>query len=406
MKLLKWRFPIITVLIVGLAVFTTQLPIAMGRAFIQVVGQHFTSYTYNGIQHVVFVGPGNHVDELYYSKNLNSGQRWHTDLTQTATNDNIITAASGSALVGYSDTTQHVLFVGSDGNLHEFWSTGNPVTWKDTDLTKTVNGISNPASGSPLVGYIWQGMQHIIYIGSNNHIDELYYAGKWTFNDLTGSSDPSAEWGSGLVGYVWQADNTQHVIYVDSNNHLQELWSAGQPGAWKDTDLTDKTQALEAGSKSTLAGYAVGTQEHIIYIDTNTHIHELLYNSSNQIWSNNDLTKATNANPPASGSALVGYSDTTQHVIYTDSNGHIQELWNSSGSIAWQQHDLTNTARNSRTARLGADLVSYIWQANGTQHIIYIGSDDNIYELWSTLQPGQWQYNNITVAWPIIPGVK
>jgi hypothetical protein len=378
MKLLKWRFLIIAVFIVGLAVFTVQLPIAMGRASIQVVGQHFTSYTYEGIQHIVFIGPGNHIDELYYGQNLNSGQRWHTDLTQTAANDGIITAASESALVGYSDTTQHVIFIGSDGDLHEFWSTGNPVTWKDTDLTKTVNGISDPASGCPLVGYIWQGMQHIIYIGSDNHIDELYNTGQWTFDDLTGSSNPSAASGSGLVGYVWQVDNTQHVIYIDSNNHIQELWSTGQPGPWKSTDLIDKTGAPEAGSQRALAGYAVGTQEHVIYIDTNTHVHELLYDSPNQLWSNNDLTNAANANSPASGSTLVGYSDTTQHVIFLGSNGHIQELWNPSGSTFWQQHDLTTAATDSIVAEPETDLIGYIWLANGTQHVIYTVGGDKV----------------------------
>ena len=329
MKLLQWGSPIIAVLIVGLAVLMGQLPIARGRPSIDAQRYHFTSYTYEGIQHVIFIGPNNHINELYYGQNLNSGQWWHTDLTQTATNDGTITAAPGSALVGYSDSTQHVVFFGSDGDLHEFWSTGNPVTWKDTDLTKSVTGLSKAAPKSPLVGYIWQGAEHIIYIGSDNHIDKLSYVGQWKFDDLTSNGNPCAAPGSGLASYVWQSDGSQHVIYIDTSNHIPELWSTSNTGSWSRTDLTNKTEAPSVGLNSALTGYAEGIREHVVYIDTNTHIHELVYKSSTLTWSSNDLTNAVSnaSNIPAARSALASYSDSVQHIIYVDSSNHIQELW-------------------------------------------------------------------------------
>jgi hypothetical protein len=77
---------------------------------------------------------------------------------------------------------------------------------------------------------------------------------------------------------------------------------------WSDTDLTEiAVNGVPALVESALDGYSDGSGEHVNFIGTDQHVHEL-YNgqfSSNQ-WTDNDLTHAANdAVLPAPGAPLT-----------------------------------------------------------------------------------------------------
>jgi hypothetical protein len=49
-----------------------------------------------------------------------------------------------------------------------------------------------------------------------------------------------------LTGHIWTVDNTQHVVYIGSDHHVHELWFElwpGQPHVWRHNDLTAAAQA-------------------------------------------------------------------------------------------------------------------------------------------------------------------
>jgi hypothetical protein len=61
----------------------------------------------------------------------------------------------------------------------------------------------------------------------------------------------------------------------------------------------------------------------------------------------------------------------TRHIDYLDVLGHVHELWwNSDG---WHNNDLTNAADCPSADQ--APLTSYIFVAQGTQHVDYIDLD-------------------------------
>jgi len=95
-------------------------------------------------------------------------------------------------------------------------------------------------------------------------------------------------------------------------------------------------------------------------------------------WHRNDLTAATGAAGAAGNPA--GYmfdAQGTQHVVYRSGDGHIRELWWS--DEGWHQNDLT-----AATGAAGAagDPAGYMFDAQGTQHVVYRSSDGHINELW------------------------
>jgi len=68
----------------------------------------------------------------------------------------------------------------------------------------------------------------------------------------------------------------------------------------------------------------------------------------------------------------------TQHVFYQDTGGIIQELW--WDGDGWHFSDISTAARAPRSQTPPA---AYMFDQQGTQHVIYEGYDDgHMYELW------------------------
>jgi hypothetical protein len=130
-----------------------------------------------------------------------------------------------SGYVFAAQGTQHVVFLGEDFHIHEFWWDGNG--WHHNDLTNAA-GAPVAADSSFPTGYVFaaQGTQHVNYWGPDDHIHELWWDGNgWHHNDLTiASGAPDA---SGYpVGYGFDAQNTQHVFFRNPDSNVTQLtWS-------------------------------------------------------------------------------------------------------------------------------------------------------------------------------------
>ena len=192
---------------------------------------------------------------------------------------------------------------------------------------------------------------------------------------------PAAALG-GLTAYAFEAQGTQHVIYLGAtDNHIRELWwdSAGR----QTNDLTAATRAPAPANPAVFVGYvyrAEGTQ-HVDYVGADNHIHELW--SNGPAWHTNDLTAAADA-PPVGGDNLVGYdfaAEGTQHVDYVGADNRIHELW--SNGPAWHTNDLTGATGAPAPLNNNSKFTGYAFEAQRTQHVNYVGTDNHIHELWS-----------------------
>jgi hypothetical protein len=145
--------------------------------------------------------------------------------------------------------------------------------------------------------------------------------------------------------------------------------------------------------------FAAQATQHVNYRGVDSHIHELWLGSGS--WQHNDLTNAASGAPQAVGNPK-GYmfeAQGTQHVIYRGVDNHIHELW-LGGRPGWQHNDLTNAARGG-APQAASDPKGYVFGAQGTQHVIYRGVDNHIHELW--LDRSGWQHNDLTGAIPVDP---
>jgi hypothetical protein len=286
-----------------------------------------TAYIFasNGTQHVLYEGQGDdgHVHELYWDSD-----GWHPhDLTDATGAPLALSVPTGYEF--YAEGTQHVVYLGRDRHIHELWWANSSNGWQSGDLT-AVTGA--PVADSAPSAYMFdsEGTQHVIFQGTDSHIHELWWDSTgWHHNDLTAATGaPLAS--DEPTGYVFRSQSTQHVNYRGTDGHIHELW--WEPSGWQHFNLTAATGAplAYAGFRPTGYGFdAQATQpaatQHVDYVGTDSHIHELWWNASG--WRHNDLTAATGA--PLSISNPAGYvfvEQATQHVVYNAENHHIIEL--------------------------------------------------------------------------------
>jgi hypothetical protein len=256
-----------------------------------------------------------------------------------------------SALDGYEtsfNNQQHVNYIGADGHVHELVYTDH---WSHNDLAQAVGGAPAVAPRSALDGYqtTFNNQQHVNYIGTDGHVHELVYTDHWSHNDLTQvAGAPNVAPGSALDGYQTSFNNQQHVNYIGTDGHVHELVYTDH---WSHNDLTQAAGAPNVAPGSALDGYqtSFNNQQHVNYIGTDGHVHELVYTDH---WSHNDLTQAAGAPNVVPGSALDGYEtsfNNQQHVNYIGADGHVHELVYTDH---WSHNDLTDGVLASVTQTL------------------------------------------------------
>jgi hypothetical protein len=145
--------------------------------------------------------------------------------------------------------------------------------------------------------------------------------------------------------------------------------------------------------------------QHIIYLSGGTVLEQFRADSGTS-FSGTDLIQRASAPSPMMTGALAGHDfpeDQTIHVFYISTGLEVCELYSPYGSGAWFSNNLNAAVAkaggqaplaSSRYEQPGMPLVSYVWPiVDKTQHVVYIGQDNSIYELWYVAKSGQW---NIT----------
>ena len=305
-----------------------------------------------------------------------------------------------------ADHTQHVVYRGSDNQIHELWfkKGGMNPEWKYGGALSALAGAPL-ADGDPF-GFAWEhdATQHVIYRGADHELHELWFkqAGmnpKWQYGgSLTKKAGAPAAAGD-PYGFAWEDDHTMHVVYRGVDGNVHELWfTKDSGGQWKyGGAINAKVGAAPASGE--VAGFVWDHDhsQHIIYHGTDNNIHELWFTKGMRggEWKHGGALNAM-AGGPAAASDAMGFaweSDKTQHVIYRGQDNQINELWFTKASGGQWKY---GGAISAKTAAPLADGMpwGYSWENDKTMHIVYRGQDHQVHELWFAkgLTGGSWKY--------------
>jgi hypothetical protein len=260
-----------------------------------------------------------------------------------------------------------------DNQVHELYADGSN-QWKHNNLTTAAGAQS--ALTTP-TGYEFRQLEHVVYQGTDSHIYELWHdSNGWHVNDLTNA--PAVAIGP-LTARVFAPIATQNITFRGTGGaDIQELWW-DNTGTWRFSDLTDAAQAPLPESEPTNYSFPEQATQHINYLGTDGHVHELWWGYEHG-WQHNDLTYRTGAPSGGLPSGYVFHDQGTQHVVYQGSDGIIHELWwDDSG---WHHNPLTLGAPDALMAGgdpMGFDVTPSPGQ--GEQRVIYASKDHHVIEL-------------------------
>jgi hypothetical protein len=354
-------------------------------------------------QHVNFFGVDGHVHELY----IVPGAGWvDNDLTKLAAAQ---PPAVQSGLSGYwgDDSSVHVFYfgAGTDNHVYQLRIFPGGPGWVWEDLTSLADGIVPEVSRALHSYFGTNHSQHVNYIGSGDHVHELYRAAgaeptDWTDNDLTVLAGAVAPHHNTALDSYWGTDSSQHVFFLGTDSHLHELYITPGAAGWVDNDLTKLSNAATTPivNGALVASWNTDSSQNVFYTGADEHIHEMFIVPGGPGWGDHDLTKVAHAIAPNIGAALDVYpgSDGSLHINFFGVDGHVHELYNHPGAAGagWVDNDLTTLA-NAVAPVVGDRELHGYWGNDSSQHVNFIGVDDDLHELY--ISPGsKWVDNNLT----------
>jgi hypothetical protein len=281
--------------------------------------------------------------------------------------------------------TQQIAYRGRDRSINVLWAGAG----KEWVYTPAGNQAGAKLALSTPSGYITSDgdTQHIIYLGDDSHIQELFAGDKWQCNSPSAAA--SMPTGQGRPwGFVF--GSTHHITYRGTDNQIHVLWvqDDGMNSSWVGrTPSVDATAPLAAGDPCALISNSE-TVENIFYRGTDGHIHQLW---AGETWSHTGVT-AWAQTPLAAGDphAYLPTSDTHQHVCYRGSDGHIWVCW-------WDDENWVGRSptMDAQAPLAAGDPYAVVSPDKKFQNIVYRGVDGHIYQLWAN---DSWSVSTVSIS--------
>jgi len=266
-------------------------------------------------------------------------------------------------------------------------------------------GAPPAAAGSSIASYGWasQKSQHVVYVGTDGNVWELYWLeGQWdnvrggplwqanNLSERTGYLGELAPKKNGpMAATMFEREGTEHVVYIAADNTIRELYFYN--GGWGGNNLTQAAGAAPPAANSPLAVYSADYEDtlHVVYLAEDGAIHELWWNQSG--WQPDHAISQIYNPGPASNTALIGYAcqyEQSHHVIYVDQTNSIQELYHNSNG--WDITHLSLVARDGFTTPINSatPLAGYSFEELQQQHIWYLDDQSRVHEI--ARDKGQW----------------
>jgi len=285
----------------------------------------------------------------------------------------------------------HVYYRSTSNQLVAIYYTREP-GWAHSNQSEKYN--VPPANGTPAAFvYDVNNSQNIIFRGQDGNMYSLYFirADGWKCDNITElsrapgpASDPST--------YTYHVSNTQHVVYRSNDNHIQQLYSV-EVGKWLSADMTAKLGAPPAAGRPSAYVYTMNNSQNIVYRGQDGQIYSMVY-TKDAGWKNVNLTGI--AGGPLAGGDPTCYTFqlfNTQHVIYRGQDNHIYQLY-ADQTAQWKVVNMTQ--------KVGAPLAvgmqtSFADPYQDSQNLVYRGQDGHIHTIYYTREPG-WKHMNLSAS--------
>jgi hypothetical protein len=307
-----------------------------------------------------------------------------------------------------SDGNSAVVHRSTDAHVHELsLGTGS---WAAGDLSQAQPFTGNVGSAPPAFGrstaYVRSDRSNaVVYRTTSGSLIEVALTSNWFWRNLTSAASAPATAGE-PAAYV-RTDGVSAVVYRDGVGNIRELTPVGDSpsGGWKQTNLSAVPAQITSQAPvaaSNLSAYLRSDHfNSIVYRGPDNHIYELF--SRNGVnwdfgfpWANAWAANGSSAPVAAAGNPF-GYvrHDGTNAILYRGTDNHVYELWMS--STGWQVGDVTGLAHAASWQLAAGDPSGYV-RADGTTAVVYRSVSGDIMEVPLNSTTG-WQTVGDLSSW-------
>ncbi len=364
-----------------------------------------------GEPRIYYLATNNHVCELAWG----AGSWKHRDVTTFAPGLPDLPGGAVAVAIGANKKLRvYYLAValaegGSLGGVCELSWGGNQ--WNYSDVTTAAGAypkVPFAAPGSALTAIaVNKDLDPRVYYlcYPDNHVCELSWGGGgWHYNDITAASlgEPARApaSGSALAALVESENLGPRVYYLDTDNHVHELVWVWSDQKWHHNgDITAASGGPAAVSLSPLMAIWIKGVPRIYYLAADRHVHEI---AAVDGWKHRDITDAGKGKPARTGSPLtqIMAGDLRRFlcIYYVDEDNHIHQLvWNwFNGGDVWSDSGITEDSDNKKdTPTVGMSaLTACLGSDQLNQRVYYVAGDKHVHEL--ALRSGGWQHRDVT----------
>ncbi len=200
-------------------------------------------------------------------------------------------------------------------------------------------------------------------------------------------SDQATDPHTGVAAFVTTPNDQIHTFYLDSAEDVHQLFFNGT--SCSDEDLTAEGFGVRAMAKSAVAGFSESNLQYVYYVSQNQHVHQLFYNNAD--WADADITSLSGGPLTTKTPRLTALATGSSafHVYYLASNGHVNQLYNVSGS--WVNQDITKIAKGPSGRAVWIASIN----VGNLQYVYYLATTGHVHELY--YNDSTWLDEDLTV---------
>ena len=237
-----------------------------------------------------------------------------------------------------------------------------------------------------------ENVQHIAYVGTDGQIHQLFYLiggqNQW-FHDVPSASQVKVAPNTSPTSWYTTPENVQHIAYVGTDGQIHQLFHfIGGENQWSH-DVPSAGRVKVAPNTSPTSWYTTPENvQHIAYVGTDEQIHQLFHfiGGENQ-WSH-DVPSAGQVKVAPNTSPTSWYTtpENVQHIAYVGTDKQIHQCYWFIGGFGGWRHEVPSAGWPQVAPNTSP--TSWYTTPENVQHIAYVGTDQQIHELFFFVQVG------------------
>ena len=228
-------------------------------------------------------------------------------------------------------------------------------------------------------------------------------------HSVPGAGRPAVAPGTSLTSWYNTPENVQHIAYVDVDRQIRQcFFFIGGFGGWRNEVANTSPVHVASGTSPTSWYSSLERVQHIAYVGEDQLIHECFFRVGSTLgWEHSVPSFGHQAVAPGtSPTSWYTTLENLQHIVYVGTDQQLHECFYRIGGDNRWEHNFPSAGR--ALVAPGTSPTSWYTEADKVHHIAYVGVDQQIHECFFRVgSTVGWEHNVPSAGRPLVaPGTS